>query len=275
MFVTSLVLLLFRFIPTKETTMRPPKAFHTVMSAAALLALAAGMPHSAHAQTAPPAPLAPVPAPLSTSASDALLAIPMPAGATVQVEMDVHDDDLLGVYKSFLKGIGQAMQAMPVYPETAARTGVGSTQMAAILNNADLSDVLKGTTHIHLIVLKVPGASPFAPTLSTKPSKHPVAPVVPPATPDQTAFYETAFGAEGGHRIIYTNIDPLHLSMVSFGHTRGYAIMVQVPGTIAVMRADGYPDLSKLSALVTQVSAVAAKAALDSVNTHKKTTNDN
>lgn len=200
----------------------------------------------------------------------------MPAGATVQIEMDVHDDDLLGVYKSFLKGIGQAMQAMPLYPETSARTNVGNTQMAAILNSADLSDVLKGTTHLHLMVLKVSGASPFAMAMPTKASKHPLPRVVaPPAMSDQTAFYETAFGAEGGHRIIYTNIDPVHLSMVSFGHTRGYAIMVQVPGTIAVMRADGYPDLSKLSALVTQVSAVAAKAALDSVNAHKKSSNDN
>lgn len=268
--------------------MRPFRA------AAALsgLVLTVGLGHAAHAQqTAAPSPavmpapttatpaiaLAPTPAappvsaPVPLSVSDALLPIPMPAGATVQVEMDVHDDDLLGVYKSFLRGIGQAAQTMPLYPE-ATHTSVSNAQMSAIINSTDLSDMLKGTTHVHLLVMQVPGASPFAAAMPVKTLKHKAAAVrVPAALPDQTAFYETAFGAEGGHRILYTNVDPLHLTMVSFGHTRGYAVMVQVPGTIAVMRADGYPDLSKLSALVTQVSAAAAKAVLDSASSHKKT----
>lgn len=255
---------------------------------ATLLALAACTPLSARAQTPAPAPLAPAPAAISLapaaispasapavsavplSVSDALLSIPMPAGATVQVEMDVHDDDLLGVYKSFLRGIGQAAQNMPIYSEP-VRTASGTVQMATVLSNADLSDILKGTTHVHLLVMQVPGASPFAPTITAKTLKGKLVKAPPaPTTPDQTAFYETAFGAEGGRRILYTNIDPLHLTMISFGHTRGYAFMVQVPGTIAVMRADGYPDLSKLSALVTQVGAAAAKAALDTANAHKK-----
>ncbi len=254
-------------------TVRPSRS-------ALFLALASAAALPAQAQTAAPppplslrAPVAPPAAPpASTSVSDAPLAIPMPTGATVQVEMDVHDDDLLGVYKSFLRGIGQAAQTMPLYPETARSSSISNAQMSAIINSTDLSDVLKGTTHVHLLVLKVPGAFPFAAATPAKPFKRKaaIAPA-PPALPDQTAFYETAFGAEGGHRILYTNIDPLHLTMVSFGHTRGYAVMVQVPGTIAVMRADGYPDLSKLSALVTQVSAAAAKAALDSASPHKKT----
>lgn len=260
-----------------------------VVRAAALLALAACTPLSVLAQAAapPPTPLAapapppaslPLPAPVSTRLSDALLSIPMPAGATVQVEMDVHDDDLLGVYKSFLKGIGQAAQNLPLYSEpvrtttSTTQTTTVSTQMATVLSNADLSDILKGTTHVHLLVLQVPGASRFTPTLTAKVLKGKPIKAAPsiPATPDQTAFYETAFGAEGGRRILFANIDPLHMTMVSFGHARGYAVMFQVPGTIAIMRADGYPDLSKLSALVTQVSAAAAKAALDAAAAHKK-----
>lgn len=271
--------------------MRTVRLIRPALHAAALLAFAACLPLPAQAQTtaspaAAPAPAAaspaalsaptpaalPVSAPVPLSVSDALLPIPMPAGATVQVEMDVHDDDLLGVYKSFLRGIGQAAQTMPLYPETAARTGVSNAQMSAIINSTDLSDVLKGTTHVHLLVMQVPGASPFAAAMPVKTLKHKaVTAPAPAALRDQTAFYETAFGAEGGHRILYTNIEPLHLTMVSFGHTRGYAVMVQVPGTIAVMRADGYPDLSKLSALVTQVSAAATKAVLDSASSHKKT----
>ncbi len=269
--------------------MRP---FHAAAALSGLV-LTVGLGHAAHAQqTAAPPPavmpapttatpaiaLAPTPAappvsaPVPLSVSDALLPIPMPAGATVQVEMDVHDDDLLGVYKSFLRGIGQAAQTMPLYPEAARSSAISNAQMSAIINSTDLSDMLKGTTHVHLLVMQVPGASPFAAALPVKTLKHKA--VTAPfaaALPDQTAFYETAFGAEGGHRILYTNIDPLHMTMVSFGHTRGYAVMVQVPGTVAVMRADGYPDLSKLSALVTQVSAAAAKAVLDSASSHKKT----
>ncbi len=269
--------------------MRTVRPICPALPAAVLLAFAACLPLPAQAQTtaspaAAPAPTTafpavmpaptpaavPVSAPVPLSVSDALLPIPMPAGATVQVEMDVHDDDLLGVYKSFLRGIGQAAQTMPLYPE-AAHTSVSNAQMSAIINSTDLSDVLKGTTHVHLLVMQVPGASPFAAPMPVKTLKHKAAVRVPAALSDQTAFYETAFGAEGGHRILYTNVDPLHLTMVSFGHTRGYAVMVQVPGTIAVMRADGYPDLSKLSALVTQVSAAAAKAVLDSASSHKKT----
>ena len=39
--------------------------------------------------------------------------------------------------------------------------------------------------------------------------------------------------------------------------------MVQAPGMLAVMRADGYPDLSKLTALATSLAAAAVPVALN------------
>ncbi len=267
--------------------------FHTTAAVLGGLLLTLASGHPACAQQSPPPPAfnqppppavpaaapAPVPAlpavPPPASINDAALLIPMPTGATVQVEVDIHDDDLLGVYKSFLRGVGQAAQTMPMSPNMYARTGVTNAQMSAILSSADLSDVLKGTTHIHFIVMQVPGASLFSPPMPSKVYKGKgLASSAPATTPDQTSFYETAFGAEGGHRILYTNIEPVHMLMVSFGHTRGYAFMMQLPGTIAVMRADGYPDLSKLSAMMTQISAAAAKAALDHMPSRPKTHSD-
>ncbi len=259
--------------------------FHATAAALSGLLLTFGHGQTACAQQPAPPPALPapasnytpmtMPAPPPASVDNTPLTIPLPPGATIQIEMDIHDDDLLGVYKSFLKGVGQAAQSMPLYPDTYARTGVSSAQMASIISNADLSDVLKGTTHIHFVLLQVPGASLFSPPMPRVIHRgHPYLPAAPPTTPDQTSFYETAFGTEGGHRILYTNIDPVHMLMVSFGHTRGYAFMVQLPGTIAVMRADGYPDLSKLSALMTQVSAAAARAAMQTMTAHAKAHTD-
>jgi hypothetical protein len=232
-------------------------------------ALLAGVTLPAHAQTATgptPAPQAPA---VATTAQapipDQPLVIPMPSGATVQVEVELHDDDLLGVFKSLLRGVGQAANAVtpamttPAAPAGATKT-VSDAQMAAILSNADLSDVFKDVTHIHFILLTVPGGDDPAPAAPGK--AHPP---VPPTYPDQTSFYETAFATEGGHRIIFSNFDPVHIVMTSFGHAHGFAFMVQAPGSIAIFRADGYPDLSKLSALAASIGAAVGKSALTDV----------
>ena len=215
---------------------------------------------SSNAQAvAPPAP---------PPAADVPLVIPSPPGATLQMEMDLSDDDLLGVFKSLLKGVGDAANNVPSVPLTApsSEKGVTDAQIASVLSNADLSDVFKGVTHLHFEMLQFPAPTPpptpMAPGhAKTKPDAMPQM----PDTPDQTSFYKTAFATEGGHRIIYANYAPIHLVMTSFGHARGFALMVQSPGSIAVFRSDGYPDLSKLSALATSIGAVVGKAA---VNTH-------
>lgn len=247
--------------------MRQRLFFAAPLILAAVLAGAMLVPRPAAAQIAAPMPAAatmpPTPPPVFTP-----LAIPMPPGATVQVEMDIHDADLLGVFKSFLRGIGQAAQAMPSTPVLGKPTHAAAlgVQMAQILSNADLSDIFKSTTHVHMEVFSVPGSESemMHPTVKTLKGKAIVAPApaAPPSLSDQTPLYETAFGAEGGQRILIVNTPLAHVLMTSFGHDGGYALMVQMPGTVAVLRADGYPDLSKLSALATQVGAVAAQEAV-------------
>lgn len=247
--------------------MRTVRPFSAVLRAAVLLALAAAAPLPAHAQAAvTPAPNLPS-APVSALSVASPLAIPMPAGATVQVEMNLSDDDLLGVFKSFLRGISEGAYAIPAAVKTSSPPNSPNdtgAQVAQIISNADLSDIMKGVSHIRFVLLQTGGTPPLPFKIVPHPmGKHAVTHVAPPVfLPDQTGFYETAFAGEGGHRLLYSNFAPVHVLMTSFGHARGFALMTQYPGGIVVMRADGYPDLSKLSSLATQIGAAAAKAGM-------------
>ncbi len=221
------------------------------------------------APSAPPAVLAPLPAPpVTTTAAppDQPLAIPAPPGLTVQVEMDLHDDDLLGVFKSLLRGVSQAAEGAKNATESKPAAGrtARDADIAAILSNADLSDVLKDVTHIHF-VLYGPPAAPASPARAAgKPGGAPRAVAPLPSLPaDPTALYENAFASEGGRRIIFVNSDPIHVVMTTFGKGRGFAFTVHSPDSVGVLRANGYPDLSKLAALATSVGAVAGKSVLD------------
>ena len=214
-----------------------------------------------HAQTAaaPAPPLASAPLPDD-------LPITAPPNSTVQVDMDVRDDDLLGVFKSMLKGVSEGGQAavaaqspsaVPVRSGSYADMG---RQVAGMVSRADLGDILKDVTHVRFLVYQLKPSADAAPVRAVT-GKKPVSFDPPPASPDLTPQYETAFAAEGGHRILYVNSAPVHVVMTSFGHAHGSALVVQGPGTLAVMRVNGYPDLSKLSALATQIGTVAAQAA--------------
>lgn len=251
--------------------MRPHKPTSALMSAAALCALAAAAPLCAHAQSPAPRPAAAVPISMSPASIDSPLVIPMPAGATVQVEMNLSDDDLLGVFKSLLRGVSEGANAVPIATKTSSPPGSGTdtgAQVAQIISNADLSDIFRDVTHLRFILLQTGPATPTVTMMTPQtPGKHTITHAAPPPSlPDQTGFYETAFAGEGGHRLIYTNFDPIHVLMTSFGHARGWAMMAQYPGGIAIMRADGYPDLSKLSSLATQIGAVAAKDQMHSMH---------
>ncbi len=233
----------------------------TALAVLTLGALVAGQPASA--QTTPAS------VPPASVAVDDTLAIPSPPNSTVQVDMDVRDDDLLGVLKSFLKGIGDGGQAAgaaltaPTVPMRPGHSIEMGPQVAAILSHADLGDILKDVTHVRFVVYQMAGAPrPMAaPVMKGKSS---LASPAPPMMADQTPQFETAFAAEGGHRILYVNAELAHVLMVSFGHARGSALVVQGPGTLAVLRANGYPDLSKLSALATQLGSVAVQSASQS-----------
>jgi len=248
----------------QETPMRQTALISLAVCGAAF-ALGTASPVRAQEtpSTPPPAAVAPAPMPTPASMPEQPLVIPAPSGLTLQVEMDLHDDDLLGVFKSLLRGVGQAANsaqsaanAKPASAKTAR-----DTDIAAILSNADLSDVLKDVTHIHFALYGPPTARTMG---VVKPSvKAGAAVPAPNMSADSTAFYETAFASEGGRRVIFVNSEPVHVLMTSFGKGRGFAFLVQSPGSVGVLRADGYPDLSKLAALATSIGTTVGKTVMD------------
>jgi hypothetical protein len=183
-----------------------------------------------------------VPAPVAVPSADLppfqSLAIPLPPGAKVQMEIDASDDDLLGVVKSLLKGFNGKTLLPPIKAKSDGKPG---SRFSDMLSDANLADVFKDVTRIHFILVEMPPVMAKAGKVSAAKALSP--------EPDQTAFYESTYRAEGGHRIVFSNSEDTHFLMVSFGHAHGFALVVQSPGTLAVARADGYPNLEKLTAL--------------------------
>lgn len=152
------------------------------------------------------------------------LPIPLPPGAAVQMEMDGQDADLLGMVKSLLAGA--------VTPKTggAADAGpdaAGANPFLSFLGDGQLTTLLRDIHHLHI--------------LSFKPADGAAAPAGQPA--DFLAFYEKPFEAEGGHRLLYLG-GSTPVVTVGFDQPRGFAAVVQSSGTVFVMRADGYPDMT-------------------------------
>ena len=218
-----------------------------------------------------PAPAA-VLVPSASHPETAALAIPSPPGARLRFEMDARSEDLLGLVKSFLKGIGETKGIDAARANAAAPAGpvrpVNPIEEA--LENGNLADILKDVNHLHFVVWELP-PPPSAPTPTTpakplpKTLTKPVALAVPAATPsvptlDTNAFYEGAFQAEGAHRVLYTDVDEFKLVMVGFPDRHGYAFVASdLPasggGYIAAARADGYPNMEALTAFISHVTS--------------------
>ncbi|MCR8526139.1 hypothetical protein WB334_24880, partial [Escherichia coli] len=132
--------------------MRPLFALHAALTLGAL-----SFAHSALAQTPMTAP-APVytPAPVSMAAPPlSQLVIPAPPGGRLRVEMDARSEDILGVMKSFLKGIGETNStARAVDPARPIRPN----PIADALAGGNLADILKDVNHVHFVVYEMPGA---------------------------------------------------------------------------------------------------------------------
>ena len=229
--------------------------------AAALAAgtLFAAHPASAQQAAAPPITSAPmtVPAVMGT----APLVIPPPPGGKLRVEMDARSEDLLGMMKSFLKGIGETGQ--PVYL-TSGRAMSPPNPVADAIANGDLAAMLKDVNHVHIAVYEIPGGAGPSPVMLITPvqpgmKKSLVTAAPAPATPaipvfDSNSFYESAFAAEGAHRLLYTDADAYKLVMVGFPDRRGFAFAASGGGYVFVERSDGYPDLEVLTAFISHVT---------------------
>jgi len=177
------------------------------------------------AVSAPVCAQAPAPAPA--------LPIPLPPGAAVQMELDSRDGDLLGMVKGLLAGAATtpgsttgsaAASASPAAP--------GANPFVSLLSDGQLTALLKDIHHLHV--------------LSFKPAPTPAGAAAPA---DFLAFYETPFEAQGGHRMLY--LSEQKVVAVGFDQPRGFALAaVQSLGSVIVVRADGYPDMTVLGGLL-------------------------
>ena len=197
----------------------------TVALVSLLLGVALAAPASAQApvitlgpgltQTPPAAPVHALP-------------IPLPPGAAVQMEMDGQDADLLGMVKSLLAGAATPKTAGGA---AAGPDAAGANPFLSFLGDGQLTALLKDIHHLHVVSFKpAPLPAGAAPT-------------------DFLAFYETPLEAQGGHRLLYLS-GGTPVVTVGFDQPRGFAAVVQSPGSVFVMRADGYPDMTVVGNLL-------------------------
>ncbi len=220
--------------------MRTVRPLHAALRTAASLALAACAFVPAFAQTpAAPAPAAETPLPIAT-----------PPGAQVQVQMDIHEADLLGVVKSALRGFAfQSARSAAVdktQPNGAAQSVLASADLDGIT-----TDTLKNITHVHFLTFQYPGSVAQA----AVPKSHDAAAALLSSLPDQTAFYANAFAQEGGSPLFSSNQNGTHVILDGFAPGKGFALAAQSPAGVAVLRVNGYPDFTRLGALLAQLKA--------------------
>lgn len=186
------------------------------------------------------------------------LVIPPPPGGKLRVEMDARSEDLLGLVKSFLKGIGETG---PPPAATPGRALLPPNPVADAIANGDLAAMLQDVNHVHVVVYEVAGSKSKLPGMTVnifKPGVKKPLMVIPPVsvlpTFDSNSFYENAFAAEGAHRLLFTDADEYKLVMVGFPDRRGFAFAASGGGYVVVERSDGYPNLEVLTAFISHVT---------------------
>jgi hypothetical protein len=181
------------------------------------------------------------------------LPIPLPDQAKVTMEIDAHQEDLLGVAKSLLKGLNlpalmQMMQGMApgmglpdIQPNGAPLPGAeegahGPGAVAGIkpIYAPNFADLLKGINQVHMVVFK-------------------------PANKDPEQiikFYEMPFQEQGGRRVLWFNQGANQVLMMGFREPRGFALIMPMGEEVTVIRADGYPDLEGVGSFVTMLATM-------------------
>ena len=186
------------------------------------------------------------------------LPIPLPEKAVVSIEVDAHQDDLIGVVKSMLKGLnlpalmrmmqglgGPAGISLPDVTPNGEPAGPGDASGpnfspntgltgAAVVAAPNFADLLKNIHQMHMVVFKAEGF-----------------------TPDQAIkFYEQPFLEQGGRRALWVNQGENRMLMMAFDKPRGFALVVPTATDITVIRADGYPDLEGVGSFVTMLATM-------------------
>lgn len=171
------------------------------------------------------------------------LPIPLPEKAQVTVEVDAHQEDLIGVVKSLLKGLnlpammrmmqglgGPAGISFPdVAPNGEPAPVAPAAPGAAEPPMPNFAEILKNIHQLHMVVFKAEG---FTPEQAIK-------------------FYEGPFQEQGGRRVLWVNQGETRMLMMGFREPRGFAIVIPTATEVTVVRADGYPDLEGVGSFVT------------------------
>jgi hypothetical protein len=264
--------------------MRPIKTGGIIATALALLASTsclgaafaqAASPQTAPAQAVPASTVAATSAATTTTAAQfgavpppasSILSVALPPYARLRWDMDVRDEDMLGVIKSFFRGFnGQSLKELLNWAKTsgmASDATTGSDKVATsgtardldklaavrLLSDADLGTMLRDINHMRVVVFEMPRSTP---------RRSSVTQAVPsggtanrPALQTVVNFYEQRYLAgEGGRRMVRGDFDDVQMLTVGFPG-RGFAAVFQAPGMGIVVRADGYPNFEGIGPFV-------------------------
>jgi len=210
------------------------------------------------------------------------LPISVPPGATVSLEVDAHESDVLGLVKRLLSGITTAAVTPATATSTAAsattdeessgiRVQIGGDRPAS----KPAAPPAKSTRTARRPKNAGPGMPPPASAAASAADEPRVGPLTiaqltallkdihhlhvlsaraPKDAPSVLGFYEPTFTAEGGKRVLWSSSGPAKTQVLMSrfeAPLSGFALVIQQPsGEITVVRSDGYPNLEAIAPLV-------------------------
>ena len=154
------------------------------------------------------------------------LPVPVPPGATVVLEVDAHDDDLLGMVKSLLKGInGQALESMLGAGENTQLPGRGPqaemSVLTKMLSSVNLGEMFQEVRQLHFVV--------FTPAQGSSPAA-------------MLKFYDDPFTAAGGRCTASLNCPGMMMKLYGFQNPLGMGLVIPGPNITIAARTEGYPN---------------------------------
>ena len=171
----------------------------------------------------------------------------------VQIELNGTDNDVLGMLKSFARGLEAANANANA--NAAPAGGQTSDLLLALLSEQQISAALKNIHHLHLVVYDLDalreaqsqvdnenllaGLGNAMMTPAIPKTKTPA----PSKIPDAIAFYEPRWAGAGGKRLLMADFKNTKVLLQGFTAPQGFALVVSAPSRVIVARADGYPDL--------------------------------
>ena len=180
---------------------------------------------SANAQVSTKATVLPKAKPQAASQPLTISALP---NAPVQLELEGTERDILGMLKSFIKGLESA--------NTQQSKSATANTLLQLLSDKQFSAALKNIHNLHVVVYNLDGLE-GSDAIRSK-------------VPDPIVFYDKPFRAEGGKRTLTADFKSTKVAMFGFNKVPGFALVVNSPSRVVVVRADGYPDMEVIGRMI-------------------------